>query len=338
MGASSANVDFHSTEPVSGAFGVGMEYFMANEEERKEIAANATTLEENEWRTLSNRMVDVYQATIVGINDLMSAGLTRSLSLATQVDLWQTRSAMTEADVSMDGETRGDGDRVTYATDGVPIPIVHKDFTVGDRELQASRALNNDLRTDGVAEATRVVAEMLETMLFEGWNPDVRDSNGDTFTLYGYTNHPDRNTVSGSDWGTASNIRADIVSMLDALDSDNRDQGGFLLYIAPTQWRQFRSAIDPSGTGDMNLRERILSEFDTEIGGVRRAAYLSDGEAVMVDPRPDVVELAVAEDVQTIEWSSGSGMTNYYKVMAAMAPEIKSDNQNQSGIAHATGI
>lgn len=332
-----ADIDL-SADAVSGAFGVGMDYFMANAEQRREIAANATTLEEDEWEQLSDRMVQVYQAELVGVQDLRGAGLTRELSLATMVDLWQDLSEFTEAEVSMDGESASREDRISYSTSGVPVPIVHKDFRVSDRELEASRRLNNSLRTDGVAAATREVSVMLEKILFEGWNPQVKDQDGDTFTLYGYTNHPDRNTVTGSDWGTAGNIRDNIVTSLDELDKDNRDGGGFWLYIAPPQWREFRSAIDPDGDGNMTVRERVLNEFDSEIGRVRRAEYLPDGEAVMVDPRPDVVELAVAEDVQAVEWSSGSGMTNYYKVLAAMAPEIKSDSGAQSGVVHLTSI
>lgn len=333
----SANVDT-SEAAVSGAFGVGMDYFMANDEERKKIAANATTLEEDEWRTLTDRMVQVYQSELVGIQDLRNAGLTRSLSLATMVDLWQDMSEFTEAEVSMDGETRSEEDRTTYSTDGVPVPIVHKDFRVSERELQSSRRLNNDLRTDGIANATRVVSETLEDILFTGWSPTVADERGDTFTLYGYTDHPDRNTYTGSDWGTPDNIRDDIVAMLDELDKDERDQGNFWLYLAPEQWREFRSAVDPDGDGNQTVRRRVLNEFDQEIGAVRRATRLSDGTAVMVDPSPDVVELAVAEDVQAVEWQSGSGMTNHYKVMAAMAPEIKSDQTGQSGVVHTTGI
>jgi uncharacterized linocin/CFP29 family protein len=331
------NVDM-SEDAVSGAFGAGMDYFMANQEERKEIAANATTLEENEWETLSDRMIDVYQANLVAVNDLIEAGLTRNLSLATMVDLWQDINEFTEAEVSMDGEAQSQEDRPSYTTNGVPIPIVHKDFRVSERELQSSRRMNNDLRTDGVAAATRVVTEMLEQILFNGWNPNVSDNDSDSYTVYGYTNHPDRNAVTGSDWGTAGNIRDNVVTILDELDKDNRDNGNFWMYLAPPQWREFRSAIDPDGDGNLTVRERILNEFAQEIGRVRRAEYLPDGETVVVDPSPDVVELAVAEDVQTIEWQSGSGMTNHYKVMAAMAPEIKSDSSNQSGVVHMTGI
>jgi len=337
MSATGANIDT-GEEAVDGAFGVGMDYFMANVEERREIAANATTLEEEEWETLSDRMVSVYQETTVGIEDLQDAGLTRDLSLATKVDLWSRGGEMSDADVTMDGETRSQEDRPTYSTSGVPIPIVHKDFRVSDRDLQSSRRMGNDLRTDGVAQATVSVTEMLERILFQGWDPTVRDSSGDTFTLYGYTTHPNRNTVAGSDWGTAGNIRDDIVSSLDALDTDERTAGGFWMYVAPTQYREFRSAVDPDGDGNLTVRERVTNEFDPEIGAVRRASFLPDGEAVMVDPSPDVVELAVAEDVQTIEWQSGSGMTNHYKVMAAMAPEIKADSSGQSGVVHLTGI
>lgn len=324
-------------DAVSGAFGAGMDYFMANEEERKKIAANATTLEEDEWRTLTDRMTQVYRSELVAVNDLMEAGLDRNISLATKVDLWQELDEMTEAEVSMDGENRSEEDRMTYGTEGTPVPIIHKDFRISERDLESSRQLNNDLRTDTVADATRAVTEMMETLVFDGWGPNVSD-NRSTFQLYGYTTHPDRNQYTGSDWGTNSNIRPDIVGMLDNLDQNERDGGDFWLYLAPPQWREFRSAIDPDGDGNQTVRRRVMEEFDQEIDRVRRASYLSDGEAVMVDPREDVVELAVAEDVQTVEWQSGSGMTNHFKVMSAIAPELKSDSKGQSGIVHATGI
>lgn len=337
MSATQANIDL-SEEAVAGAFGVGMEYFMANTQERKRIAANATTLEEDEWETLSDTMVRTYKANLVGIQDLQDAGLTRDISLATMVDLWQDMSAFTEAEVSMDGEAQSDEDRINYATQGVPVPIVHKDFRISERELQSSRRLNNDLRTDGIAEATRVVSEMLESILFEGWDPTYRDQDGDTFQLHGYTNHPDRGTVSGSDWGTPDNIRDDVVSALDTLDDNNRTGGGFWMYIAPPQWQQWRSSVDPDGDGNLTVRQRVMDEFDAELDMVGRAEFLPDGEAVLVDPSPDVVELAVAEDIQAVEWSSGSGMTNFVKILAAIAPEVKSDSAGNSGVVHLTGI
>jgi uncharacterized linocin/CFP29 family protein len=329
-------------DAVAGAFGEGLSYFMASNAERKEIAANATTLQDDEWRTVSDRMVEIYRGDLVGINDLMDAGLTRDISLATKVDLWQTMSQMTGAEVSMDGETESEEDRGTGQTEGVPVPIVHKDFRISERDLLTSRNLGNDLRTDMVADATRAVSETLEDILFHGWSPQIRDGR-DSFELYGYTSHPNRNTVSASEeWsrsGTgAEAIRETLVTALDELDKDDRAGGEFWVYLAPEEWRVFRSAIDPDGDGNLTVRERFENEFDTEIASVQRSDRLDEGTGVMVDPRQDVVELAVAEDVQTVEWQSGSGMTNHFKVMGAMAPEIKADSTGQSGVVEMTGL
>lgn len=333
----SANIST-SESAVSGAFGVGMDYFQANSEERRRIAANATTLEEDEWKTLSDRMVEVYRRNLNVISDIRNAGLTRSISLATMVDTWQKRTEFTAADISVDGESTSDEDRITYSTVGVPVPIVHKDFRISDRELMESRNMGNDLRTEGVAEATRAVTELLEELVIDGWNTEVPDHNDDTWNLYGLRTHPDRNTVSANDWGTSSNIRDSFVAALNAMDEDNRTGGNFYTYVAPPQWREFRAAIDPDGDGNMTVRERITNEFDQELGPIRRAEKLPDGEMLMVDMSQDVVELAEAEDTQVIEWQSGSGMTNYLKVMASLAPEIKSDAHGQSGIVQVTGI
>lgn len=332
-----ANIDL-GEDPVSGAFGLGMDYFMTNEQDRKKIRANRTTLQKDEWEQLSSTMISQYRRDAYAVQHLRNAGLTRSLSLATKIDLWQNRTGITDPEISMDGESRSDEDQITYDFDGVPIPILHKDFRIGQRDLQSSRNLGNDLQTDTAADATEVVTKGLDDLVFNGWEAQVGDAKGNAFELYGYRTHPDRNQYSGSDWSTADNIRDDIVGILDTLDQENRDAGDFTFYLAPQQWREFRSAVDPDGDGNNTVRRRVMNEFDQEIGDVHRAHDLPDGEAVVVDMSPDVVELGVAEDVQMIEWQSGSGMTNHFKVMAAMAPEIKSDRDGRSGIVHATGL
>lgn len=329
-----------SGEPLDKAYAMGLDYFEDYDpQERLDIVAANSTLQRDEWNQLNETVLQTYKANLVAVTDLQNAGLTRNVSLATKVDLYEKITEFTEASVSMDGETDGDEDRPQYSLEGVPVPITHKEFRVSNRDLQSSRRLGNDLQADGSAAATRVVSEMLERMIFNGWDAAVTGERGNQFPLHGYTTHPDRNTVGGSDWtGTPGNIRPDVVAMLDALDEDNRTGGGFWLYLAPPQWREFRSAIDPEGDGNLTVRERIMDEFATEIGMIRRAEYLPDGEAVMVDPATDVIELVTAENIQMIEWQSLSGMTEHFKVMAAMAPEIKADSRGQSGVVHASGI
>jgi hypothetical protein len=331
------------------AWGAGSDWFFNMDlSERRQYAANAmasnaSTLERDEYETLSDRIIRTYKRNLSGLADLQDQGLVRNVSLATQVDLWQTVTEVTEADITMDGEDQAANDRIEYNTQGVPIPIVHKDFRIPERELQTSRNMGNDLRTDTAAEVSRAVTEMAEQMLFQGWNPTVDTARGDDWQVYGYTDSSVSASVSGSDFGTAGNIRDVFTATIDKLMDDNNQQpagDGFLTYISQTQYRQYRNAIDPDGDGNMTVRERVENEFDMELGDVKSVPdyVLPDGEMVMVNPAPDVVELALAEDMQTLEWSSGSGMTNFYKVLWSGAPEIKTDAKNNYGVAHVTGI
>jgi len=330
------------------AWGAGFDWFQMDKDKRKAYAANAlasnaSTLERDEYETLSSRIIQTYKRNLSGLADLQGEGLVRNVSLATQVDLWQTLTETTEADITMDGEDQTAADRVQYDTQGVPIPIVHKDFRIPQRELQTSRNMGKDLRTDTAAGVSRSVTEMAEQMLFQGWNPTVDTARGDSFEVYGYTDSSVSASVSGSDFGTPANIRDTFTGTIDKLMDDNNQQpagDGFLTYISQTQYRQYRNAIDPDGDGNLTVRERVEDEFDMELGPIKSVPdyVLPDGEMVMVNPAPDVVELALAEDMQTIEWSSGSGMTNFYKVLWAGAPEIKTDANNNFGVAHVTGI
>ena len=344
-----ANITTADSLTFQGAgWGAGYEWFQMDKDERKQwaynaMSANQSTLERDEYETLSDRIIQTYKRALVGLEDLQNQGLVRNVSLATQVDLWQQLSEVTEADITMDGEAQGDNDQVEYTTEGVPIPIVHKDYRIPERQLQTSRQMNNDLRTDNAAEMARAVTEKAEEMLFKGWDPAVDTARGDSWQVYGYTDSAVAASVSGSDFGTAGNIRDVFTATIDTLMDDNNQQpagDGFLTYISQTQYRQYRNAIDPDGDGNLTVRERIEDEFDAELDMVKSVPdyILDDGEMVMVNPSPDVVELALAEDMQTIEWSSGSGMTNFYKLLWAGAPEIKTDSKGNKGVAHVTGI
>jgi len=344
---STANFTTNDDIDLNAPWGYGQDYWFLNKEEKKEVAANhlasnASTLERDEYETLTDRIISTYKDELVGVADLQSAGLTRNISLATQVDLWQQLSEVTEAEASMDGEAQGNNDTVEYTTQGAPVPIYFKDYKIPQRQLMTSRRMNNDLRTDNAGEMSRAVARLMDQILFQGWEPAVDTARGDSWKLYGYTDTEVSASVSGSDFGTEGNIRDVFVDTIDTLDDNNQSPGGdgYWTYISKNQYQQFRSAIDPDGDGNLTVRERIMNEFDEELGMVKSVPdyVLPDGEMVMVNPTADVVEFAQAEDLQTIEWSSGSGMSNFYKIMAAGAPEIKTDSKGQVGVAHVTGI
>lgn len=317
--------------------GIGYEYLRANSEQKKAIRANATSLEEDEWETLDDTVYRVAQETLSGIQDLRSAGLTRSISLATQIDKWQTTNDFEEAQVDMSGTTEGENQRTAYTSNGVPVPIVHSDFQLSMRELESSRNMGDDLETLNAAKASRQVSEGLEDLLFNGWDA-VTDGNSNTFNLYGYLTHPDRNTVSGSDFGTASNVRPTIEGIAQTLSGDNYayDSGrGVWFYLNSEQYDQLL-ADDPDNDSSDTLLDTMESTFSWL--NIRRADKVPAGTGVAVKPQPEVVDLSIAEDIQTVQWEEKGGMSLLYKVMGAMAPRLKSDYDGQMGVVEVTGI
>jgi len=292
------------------------------------LRTNAT-LRHEEWKQLDDAVLDVARAKLVGITDIQAAGLTVPLGgLGVTETQYETQADMSAATADMDAETPGEEDRVTYSIVSLPVPIVHKGFRIGLRQLEASRTRGAALDVTQADVSARKVAEKLEDMLFNG--DTTININGNTIS--GYTTHGSRNTVSGGDWGTIANIWANVQSAVQANEADYFP-GPFVLYIASTQFGQMR-AIYTDGTGQSAM-ERVMKSFP--ISAIKAADSLTD-EAVLVQMDRSTVDLAVGQDITTIEWSTRGGMSMHFKVMAAMVPRLKADANGNMGLCHISSI
>lgn len=293
------------------------------------IRTNATALlRYQEWVEVDNTVIEAATQRMIGIADLRSRGLVHNLgSIGATISLWETASDMTDADISMSAITRGEKDTPGYSTQQVPVPIVHKDFGIELRRLVASRNNGGGIDVTAAAIAGRVVAERSERMLFMGAPVRV-----DGATIYGYLNHPDRNTIDMSTgWATATGaeIVADVQAMLQAA-RDARHYGPFVLYIPGST--EGRLDEDYRDNDTRTLRERIMALAG--ISDIVTADFLPADNVVLVQMTRDVVDLAIAQDITTVQWSIMGGMQEEFKVMAVWVPRIKSTYDGDSGIVH----
>ncbi|RMG89174.1 MAG: DUF2184 domain-containing protein [Chloroflexi bacterium] len=290
-------------------------------------------LRKDEWELLDQRIVGAARTRLRGVQDLMNAGLvTRLGSLGVLTTQWNVASEMTAADVTMTGRANGEGDLVDMKLEGRPVPVVFKDFQIGKRYLEAGRLSGNELDTTNAEAAARVVAEKLETMLFSGQSLTF---NSDT--IYGYTNHPNRNTdtatnYGGGDWGTITNIVPTVLGMVTAANNDNY-YGPFNLYVANTQYLQMLETYS-DGSGQSALARVLQLPM---IQNVAPSDYLSDGNVVLVQMTRDVVDWAYSQDITLLEWMSPDGLVGMFKVLAVATPRVKAEYSGKSGIVHATG-
>lgn len=293
------------------------------------LVVNATLRHEEHLR-YDDRLLMIARQRLNGIADLQRMGLVVPLGgIGVMLSIYERAGDMTAAAVNMDGVTMSQKDRLTFDEVGVPIPIFHKDWSLNKRQLEASRTRGEPLSVSQVGIATRIVADSLEDCLFNGVPNFIVDGK----QIYGYTNHPNRNTVTlaGSGWGTATgrDIIGDMKNMLDAAYADNKF-GPFCLYVAKDIWADIQMDYSTE-KGDKTFKERI--EAFADISEVKAGDSLAAGNVVLVQLTEDVVDLAVAQDVVNLEWSNNP-MQTLFKVYGAMAPRVKADKNGSCGIVH----
>jgi hypothetical protein len=307
------------------------------------LVANAS-LRRDEWKSLDEALLDVSRTRLNGIQDLIDNNLTYNLgnAMGTTVLEYHSVSDAFDAELTMDGITRGKNDRPDFNYHYLPIPIIHVDYEINARELAASRNLGNALDTIDAQIAARKVSEKLESMLFTNttyaWGEKGSDARN---SIYSYINHPDRNLVSlGTAWtsldynsANASGgkvIVAQVVSMKAASIADLH-YGPWMLYI-PTGYETVIDQDYDMTTPGTTIRERIMKI--SGIKGIKTIDTLPANNVLLVQMTTDVVRLVRGMGLQNVEWKSEGNMVTNYKVMTIQVPQIRSDYNHRSGIVH----
>lgn len=303
---------------------------VANNMDVKKALRTNGLLRKQEWEELDLALVDVARQRLQLVSDLRSMGLTLRLGgLGTLVSQYEQLGDMSAANVDMSGVTPGQEDAPDFTLVSIPVPITHKDFRVNIRKLEASRRLGDAIDVTQVQTAGRRVADALESMVLSGISGKL-DGNA----LYGYTNHPSRNTGTAvGSFGTIANIFTTISNMVSAAEADNYF-GPYILYVATAQYGQMR-AVYTDGSGQSAI-VRVLQNIPS-IKQIKPVDQMTAGEVLLVQMTKDVVDLAIAQDIVTVQWDEMGGMVEKFKVMGCMVPRIKSDSGGRSGIVHYTG-
>lgn len=329
-------------DPITGRININAmrPYIDENGDRRIVVNSSGATMKTNapallrydEWKDIDRTVLEVATQRLVGIQDLISRSLTYSLgSIGQTISLWDRSSDMTPADVSMSGITKGEEDNVQFESQTVPVPIIHKDFRINIRRLEASRLFGAGVDVIQADIAARRVSEASEDMLFNGYPIQV-----DGGTIYGYRSHPHRNTVDlATPWNdpsiTGQDIYDDVEAMIASARAD-RYYGPYCLYV-PGAYEGVLDRDFAGSSGDIRtIRQRLLQISGLE--EIKVVDRLEEDNVILVQLTRDVVDLAIAQDISTLNWQVDGGMQEKFKVMAVWVPRIKSDFDGRSGIVH----
>jgi uncharacterized linocin/CFP29 family protein len=294
---------------------------------------NNATLRRDEWKQLDEAVLRVQRERLTGFDDLRNAGLVYNLNngMGTTVLEHHKISDAMSAELSMDGKKRGQNDRPDYSTEYLPIPIVHVDYEINMRALEASRSLGNPLDTSSAESAVRRVREKLDDMLFT--NTKYKFDGG---IIYSYLNHPDRNQVTLSTaWDDSAATPASILEDVRNMKKQSiaaKHYGPWVIYIPTDYETVLDEDYDTSGTSTQTIRDRILKI--SGIQDIKVADRMTADNVVMVQMTSNVVRIVDGMPITNVEWKSEGQFVGNYKVMTIQVPQIRSDYNGNTGLVH----
>ena len=295
------------------------------------LRTNAT-LCYDEWKQIDEAILKAAQPRLVGVGDLLSRGLEYNIGngLATTVLQYEDASDMTDAELSMDGITKGQKDRLDLGIKYLPLPIVHKDFSLNVRALMAGRKLGQPIDTMQSELSSIKVADKIETILFRG-------SSSYTFgggVIYGYCDFPSRNTYTiPLAWDSASKTGALILVDVLAMKQKSIDDlhlGPWILYV-PTAYESCLDS-DFKTYGGQTIRQRILA-IDG-IQDVKVSTKLAANNVVLAEMNAGTVRMITGMPLTNVEWQSEGNMQFNFKVMSIQVPQLRANQDGKCGIVH----
>ncbi len=286
-------------------------------------------LRKQEWEQLDAAVVMAATKRMSGIMRYQELGLVTEInSIGVLVSQWNVASDVTEATVSVEGNTASEMDKVDYLLKGVTIPVIHKRFDISARMMAATRLSGSGVDTTNAEATARVVGESLESMLFLG-SPVSLNGN----PVYGLTTHPDINTGTATgDWGTIDNIYTDALRMITAASAANHF-GNYEMWVANPQYLEMLEFYSDGSNSTALQRVESLPQIDA----VHPSDWMTAGTVLLVQTTRDVSDIAITQTPTLVEWASPDGSMNHFKVVAIAAPRVKSDYSGKSGIVYYTG-
>ena len=296
------------------------------------------TLRKDEWQLLDEAIIQVAKERLVVQADLRSRGLVFTIpnGMGTTVFQTETESDINEAEITMEPFDDAQNDRPQININNLPLPVIHKEFSFGARQIATSRRIGMTVDVSTAQKAARRVAEGVEKLLLGITQTNIAASY--TFgggTVYGYNNFPSALTKTFTT-PTGSNGSTTITELLAAREQLTAALhfGPYMIYVG-TGWDKFLDDdYDTTTATGRTLRERILQIDGFQ--GIKRVDYLTGFTLFIIQMTSDVIRTIIGMDMTTVQWPEKGGLKQNFKVMTIQVPQLRSDDNGNTGILKGT--
>jgi hypothetical protein len=294
--------------------------------------AAASTLREDDYKVILDRVKELQKLRLVGMESLMSRGLSVSTSLEDMIVQKEYVLDIGEAERSMNPTQFSDND-TNYGFTVTANPITHLTWSLARRQQG-----HDYKRTIAESLAMRKVMESLEYMLFKGDSSINVVVNGTAATVYGYLNAPGKADVTISNWFSAqTDVLSDARALVDAFSTTLKISpavGGLEMYI-PYTINKILDGDAFTSKGDRSFKEQILKQ-NPEIGAIKPTEQLTGTDTscqiVLQNMDASNIELATAQTPTVLPHIKSVDLEpQKWTAMACMVPLFHVDANGNGG-------
>ena len=285
------------------------------------------TLRLDAWLAIDTAILKVAREELKLVGLLNGKGLTYTVPNGMGTSMLATENVgdITDAVVSMSGLRTAPSDRPVFDSDLLPLPLTHHDFFFDARQILTSKNSGSPIDTTMAEMAARKVSEKLEKAVV---GIDSYTYGGGT--VYGLINYPSVATqVLTTPTGTNGSTTIEEVLEMRASSRAMYHNGPWYLFNSP-DWEVYLDMDYSTTKGDGTLRERI--QKINGIAGITTLDYMTDYDMVLCQMTSNVIRMINGLGMTTVQWDTNGGMQKNFKVMTIQVPQLRKDQNDQTGI------
>ena len=177
-------------------------------------------------------------------------------------------------------------DQIELSRTDVPIPVLHKEFRIGRRDLAAAQRGGFALNAATASSAAYKVMNLENSMVLNGYAAD--GSNYDIKGLY----QSAANTKTGADFGTAGNALKSVAGAIELMMADEIT-GPYNLTLNPTQYMELAISESAGGNPELPAVLKLL-----EGGEIITTSWQAAGTGMLTaDKNSGFFEFVVPQDM-----------------------------------------
>jgi uncharacterized linocin/CFP29 family protein len=190
--------------------------------------------------------------------------------------------------------------------ENLSIPMIHKDFRLHWRYIEAANKHGMPLELGPAAVAAAFCAMKEDEMIFNG---------NEEYGYKGLLNADGRSSVKAQDWKVSGNAFQNVVAAIEKLTS-NSFYGPYAMVVSPALYATMHRVYDGTGAMEINMVRELVTD------GLFQSPVIKGLEAIVLATGSENMDLVIGQDLITA-YLGPDDMDHPFRVFETVLLRIK---------------